>query len=176
MGSPTEQFNPRFRELLKRQPRIAEWLELREHAEPGLLKLQGEMAKQIEAWFNQVQVGKPGTLDFDRLGEFIKQKTRLNCEAELLMKVTATASPRSDIKVGPPRGSTFLLACLTRRGRAEEVIGDAETEYRKMVDRLGLEGARWHYRKYVAEVVIEMLPGVLARVLLLHKLLGLLGL
>ena len=85
--------------------------------------------------------------------------------------VVATASHSA-----PPIGFAFLLSCLAKPGRADEVIGDAEEEYRKMVARLGPVWARWHYRVCVLRVSISMLPSMMARVVLLHKLLGLLGL
>jgi hypothetical protein len=66
--------------------------------------------------------------------------------------------------------SIFTLACLAKPGRADEVLGDAEAEYRKMIVRLGEARARWWYRVYVARTAIGMLPGVVMRLSGLHKL------
>jgi hypothetical protein len=56
------------------------------------------------------------------------------------------------------------------------MLGDAESEYRRMIARLGVTGARWFYRLYVVKVVGRMLPSAVMRLLLLHRLIGLLGL
>jgi hypothetical protein len=77
-------------------------------------------------------------------------------------------SPTSD----PPLRASYLLALIARPGRADELLGDAESEYRKMVARFGLKRARWRYRVYVAWVIVGMVPGVLMRAMVLHKLLS----
>jgi hypothetical protein len=65
----------------------------------------------------------------------------------------------------PPSTFAFVLACTARPGRAEEVLGDAEDEFRRMVTQLGVAQARWWYRLYVSRAVIRMLPGVLMRMI-----------
>ena len=75
----------------------------------------------------------------------------------------------------PPSWSSFVLACLASKGRAEELLGDAHAEYRQMIETLGAGRARWWYRVYVAKLVGRMLPGAIMRVLLLHKVIGMLG-
>jgi hypothetical protein len=81
-----------------------------------------------------------------------------------------------DVPDVPPAGASFLLACVASKGRAEEYLGDAETEYRRLIPQLGAVGARWWYRVYVVKIASRMLPSVLMRLLLVHKLFGLLGL
>lgn len=72
-----------------------------------------------------------------------------------------------------PKLSELLLACFARRGRAEEMLGDAESEFRQMVARLGARRARVLYRVYVLRVVCGTLPGMLGRLWLVRKMLGL---
>lgn len=75
-----------------------------------------------------------------------------------------------------PRWAPFLLACVAKSGREDEILGDAESVYRQMIPRLGLTRARWYYGVYVLKLAGRMLPSVIMRVMLLHKLIGLLGL
>jgi hypothetical protein len=70
-----------------------------------------------------------------------------------------------------PKGFSFLLACVATR--ADEVLGDAETQYRKMILRLGAGPARWWYRVFVVRTIIRMVPGMLVRIAVVHKLFGL---
>jgi hypothetical protein len=72
-----------------------------------------------------------------------------------------------------PVGFVFLLACVARKGRAEELLGDAAGEYQKMVILLGPSRARWWYRVHVVKVIVPMLPGAVARLWVLHRLFGL---
>lgn len=58
----------------------------------------------------------------------------------------------------PPGGFALLLACVARPGRADELLGDAEDEYRKVIARLGVGRARWWYRARVLKVFFRMLP------------------
>jgi hypothetical protein len=69
-----------------------------------------------------------------------------------------------------PKGFSFVLACLAKPNRADEVLGDAEAEYRGMITRLGVSRARWWFRVYVIKVALGMVPGVLMRLVVLHKL------
>lgn len=71
-----------------------------------------------------------------------------------------------------PAGFEFMLACFARKGLSEEVLGDAEAEYHKVVFRLGPRLARWWYRVYVLKVAAAMAPGALTRLWIFHKLLG----
>jgi hypothetical protein len=73
----------------------------------------------------------------------------------------------------PPTWFMFLLACVAQKGRADELLGDAAGEYRKMIVLLGPRLAQWWYRVYVVKVVAVMLPGAVARMWVLHKLFGL---
>jgi hypothetical protein len=84
--------------------------------------------------------------------------------------VAASGSKEMNAVEPPPNGFTFILACTARPNRADEVLGDAETEYRRMLVRLGPRLARWWYRIYVVRVMVWTLPGVLMRVGVLHKL------
>jgi hypothetical protein len=84
-------------------------------------------------------------------------------------KTTRTSSLAAIVNK-PPERFTFLLACVARPGRADEVLGDAEEEFRKMIAQFGVVQARWLYRVYVLRVVIGMLPGVLTGAWVLHKL------
>lgn len=70
----------------------------------------------------------------------------------------------------PPRGCEFALACLAKPGRVDEVLGDAEEDYRELAKRFPLWVARWCFRLRVARTVIGMLPGLILRVLILRKL------
>jgi hypothetical protein len=72
----------------------------------------------------------------------------------------------------PPREFAFLLACLTRPGRADEQLGDAEKEFRQMIVRLSVKRARWRYRAYVLHVVASNALGLLMRFWMLKKLFG----
>jgi hypothetical protein len=81
----------------------------------------------------------------------------------------------AEIVAPPPEEFTFLLACLARPGRAEELIGDAESEYHQMVLRLGVSRAQRWYSVHVMKMAGRMLPGAVMRLLLLHKLFGLFG-
>jgi len=56
------------------------------------------------------------------------------------------------------------------------MLSDAESEYRRMIARLGVTGTRWFDRLYVVKVVGRMLPSAVMRLLRLHRLIGLLGL
>jgi hypothetical protein len=73
----------------------------------------------------------------------------------------------------PPRWSQWILACLAQPGRADEMLGDTDAEYRKMVAQLGPGRAAWWYRVYVAKLVVRLLPGMAGRLLVLHKLMHL---
>jgi hypothetical protein len=70
----------------------------------------------------------------------------------------------------PPKAFAFVLACTAKPGRADEVLGDVETEFHQMVACLGAVRAAWWYRVYVAKLIIRMLPGIALRILVLHKL------
>ena len=68
----------------------------------------------------------------------------------------------------------LLLACVAQKGRVEELLGDVEEDYRKMIVRFGPRRARWWYRIYVVkDVIAPILPGVVARLWVLHKLFSL---
>jgi hypothetical protein len=97
---------------------------------------------------------------------------------ELLRVVQKVASENrvEAVKAGgatkgtPPKAFAFVLACTAKPGRAEEVLGDVETEFHKMVACLGAVRAAWWYRVYVAKLIIRVLPGIALRILVLHKL------
>jgi hypothetical protein len=84
--------------------------------------------------------------------------------------------PEAEVIEKPPAGASLLLACVAPAGRSECVLGSAQEEYRKVIVLLSPRRARWWYRVYVVKAASRMLPSALMRVLLLHKLIGLLGL
>jgi hypothetical protein len=74
----------------------------------------------------------------------------------------------------PPDWFMLLLACVAQKGRVEELLGDVEEDYRTMIVRFGPRRARWWYRIYVVkDLIAPMLPGVVARLWVFHKLFGL---
>jgi hypothetical protein len=89
---------------------------------------------------------------------------------------TLPSSPEAQVSFAdhpdPPSGFTFLLACIAGC-RADEVIGDANEQYYKLVARMGIEKGRWWYRVYVVKTFAGRVPGLVMRIALLHKLLGL---
>ena len=118
-------------------------------------------ASEIARFRRRVDAWKRRAAFWDRQADHLERRA-----AEAQAKAKACAKL-------PPLGAVFLLACFVRPGREDELLGDAESQYRHMMARLGPRQARWWYRIYVLRVASAMLPGAVARVLILHKLLGL---
>ena len=91
-------------------------------------------------------------------------------DKSLLLKIDTEHLPAWN---APPGGFTFLLACVAKPGRAEELLGDAEAEFHQMEVRLGRRRARWWYRVHVVTVIVRMVPSYIWRIFVVKKLLGL---
>jgi hypothetical protein len=110
-----------------------------------------------------------------RAATTIQAHVRVGAHIRAEAHVIQAEPEQSSLPSVPPSWSSFVLACVASKGRAEELLGDAHAEYRQMIETLGAERARWWYRVYVAKLVARMLPGAIMRVLLLHKVIGMLG-
>jgi hypothetical protein len=120
---------------------------------------------QVQARFNLTKAQLTTLAD-----EKLKLETKLQTVKPVRLRANSRPSEVAPLG-GPPSGCMFLLACVARPGRADELLGDAESEYNRMVIRMGHDRARWWYRIYVLKVAIRMLPSAAARLVLLHKLL-----
>jgi hypothetical protein len=123
--------------------------------------LQAEAGSEIARLRRRADSSERWADFFDRQADYAEGRA-----AELRAKAEAR-------RMLPPSGAVFLLACVARRGREDEVLGDAECQYLHMIARLSPRQARWWYRIYVLRVASAMLPGAFGRLLILHKLLGL---
>ena len=146
-----------------------------------------ELSREIEEFSRDlIDSGYANAPTYAAASSTIRAVATFRAEARVRVEATVTqaeptladafdAAAQSSHASVPPSWSSFVLACVASKGRAEELLGDAHAEYRQMIETLGAEGARWWYRVYVAKLVGRMLPGAIMRVLLLHKLIGMLG-
>jgi hypothetical protein len=158
---------------LERSEVYREFAELRKRDRRQLLITHGVMKEYFEpallamtAFLQRSQ---------EELDEVLRKQRELD-EALDELAQGELAPPRTQVETvighsDPPKGFAFLLACAAGPERAEEKLGDAETEYRRMIARFGVTRARWWYRVTTMKRVFEMLPSVLIRVWILYKLL-----
>jgi hypothetical protein len=120
---------------------------------------------------------KPVVLDAEvwEGGSNVQAEARIQADAMILKAEAKVENPAPSPLAELPPWAPFLLACVAKPGREDEILGDAESVYRQMIARLGVTRARWYYGVYVLKLAGRMLPSVAMRILLIHKLIGHLG-